>query len=449
MTHTTPTSIPRLMGPRHPSWEAGRHPFNLSVDQRPALLALPEDARAVTHVVRFAAHHGWQVAPQATGHGAAPLGDLAEIVLLRTSNLNGVELDVEARRARVEAGARWSDLVPAASDAGLAALHGTAGALSIAGYSLAGGIGWYARKFGLQANAITAIELVTAEAEFIRVDHDSEPELFWALRGGSGGFGVVTAIEFELQPLPQVYAGALFFQAERASEVLHRWREWTGELPEEMTSIARLLRLPDIELVPTPMRGRAFAQVEAVFGGDPLDGERALKPLRELGPEIDTLAAGPPAKVLPPQAEQPMAFVRGATLLDDLTADALDRLIEAAGPGSGSPLAAVELRHLGGAAGRREPGHGALGAVDGSALVVGMGMHHDAESRAAAESQLASIEAALDPFAAARRVAPFADQRGDASNFFDPPTVERLRRVKERFDPDGLFHANHDLTESA
>src|SRR5690606_12945548 len=145
-------------------------------------------------------------------------------------------------------------------------------------------------KHGLQTNAITAIELVTADGELIRADHDNHAELFWALRGGGGSFGVVTALEFDLLSISEVYAGALFFPYERASEILHAWREWTATVPDELTSIGRTLRFPDLPDVPDPVRGRSFTVLELAFIGDEADGADLAAPLRALGPIMDTVA---------------------------------------------------------------------------------------------------------------------------------------------------------------
>ena len=159
-------------------------------------------------IVEFARAQGMQVTAQRTGHNAEPLGDaLDQMILVKTDAMQGVEIDVERRIARVRAGAKWGNVVPQASDLGLAALHGSTPDVSVAGYSLGGGVGWYSRKLGLSANSVTAIELVTADGEFRRVDHENEPDLFWALRGGGGNFGIVTALEVQLYVDPRHLRG--------------------------------------------------------------------------------------------------------------------------------------------------------------------------------------------------------------------------------------------------
>ena len=246
-------------------WDGARLAFNVLVDQRPDAVALPGSAAEAAEIVAAATGDGLRIAPQGSAHNAAPLGSLEGTLLLRFERLTDVRIDAEARSARVEAGARWWDVVPRASELGLAALHGSSPEVNVVGYSLGGGIGWLAREHGLQTNRITAIDVVTADGAARRVDAGSDPDLFWALRGGAGNFGAVTAIEFELLPIAELYGGALFFDYERAGEVLRAWHEWTATAPESVTSLGRLMQFPPIELIPEMFRGKSYAIVEAVF----------------------------------------------------------------------------------------------------------------------------------------------------------------------------------------
>jgi FAD/FMN-containing dehydrogenase len=156
-------------------------------------------------------------------------------------------------------------------------------------------MGWLARKHGLQANSVTAVELVTADGRLVRADHATEPDLFWALRGGGGNFGVITALEFAVYPVEQLYAGVMLFEFERAAEVLHTWNESLPAMPDELTSWASLLHVPDLPFAPEPLRGRSFAVVLAAFLGDEAYGRALLANIRDLGPVLDTFAATSPA----------------------------------------------------------------------------------------------------------------------------------------------------------
>jgi len=435
-----------VLGPDDAGWDAARLAFNLRVDQRPALIAVPASREEVATVVRFARDAGLRVAPQRTGHNAEPLGSMERTILLKTNRLDRVHVDPAARRARVGSGARWEDVVPLASEHGLAALHGSTPDVSITGYSLGGGMGWYARKHGLAANSVTAIELVTADGSIHLVDENHQPELFWALRGGGGNFGVVTALEFELFPLTEVYAGVLFFPYERAAEVLHAWRQWTADAPEEVTSVGRLLQFPPLPEVPEPLRGNSFAVVEAVFLGDQAEGEALLAPLRQLGPALDTFAMVPPAGIaeLHMDPRDPVPALGDHSLYGELDAAAIEVLIEAAGPGSETSLVSVELRHMGGALARAEEGAGAVATMPGSYISYLVGIAADPETTARTEADLARVMAALAPYESGRYFN-FVERTASAESFFDPVTAARLLDVKQTYDPTHLFQANHEL----
>src|SRR3954454_19283702 len=227
--------------PDDPRYDEARSSFNLLVDQRPAAVAFPSHARHVAEAVALAQRAGLRVAPQATGHNQAPLGDMQDLLLVNVSRLQDVRVDPAARSVRVGAGVKWDRVAPRLSAHGLAGLHGSSPDVGIAGYSLGGGMGWLARKYGLQCNAVTAFELVTAEGELIRADAEHHAELFWALRGGGGNFGVVTAIEFDVYEVDELYAGAMFFPFEQSAEVLHAWNALLPTLPDELMSWASIM----------------------------------------------------------------------------------------------------------------------------------------------------------------------------------------------------------------
>jgi FAD/FMN-containing dehydrogenase len=375
------------------------------------------------------------------------MGSLDDVILLKTERLRGVDIDAERHVARVGAGVKWEDVVPRASELGLAALHGSTPDVSVVGYTLGGGVGWYARSHGLSANNVVAIELVTADGELRRVDHENDPELFWALRGGGGNFGVVTAIEIRLHPIAEIYAGVLFFPWERTSEVLHAWKAWLPSVPDEVTSVGRVLQFPPIEEVPAPFRGRSFVLVEAVFSGSEAEGVELMRPLRELGPELDTFAMVPPAAIaeLHMDPPQPIPYLGEHQLLDELTPDAIDAIASLVGPGSGSPLVSYELRHAGGALAREAGQHGALASLPGTYMSFGVGMVFGEESRKAIRARLDLLREALDDFDTGRKYLNFTEQATNPAHFYTPQTWARLQAVKAEVDPDRLFRANHAI----
>jgi FAD/FMN-containing dehydrogenase len=437
-----------LLTAQDSDWNMERLAFNILVDQQPAGIARPSTAEDVSDIVRTAAAQGKQVAAQRTGHNAAPLGSLADTVLMRTAGLGGVQIDADAGTVRVGAGALWGDVVPRASELGLAALHGSSPGVGITGYTLGGGVSFYHRKHGLACNRVTAIEVVTAGGEQVRVDAKNEPDLFWALRGGGGSFGVVSALEFDLLPVPEIFAGALMFPGEQASQVLQGWRDWTVEMPEEMTSVGRLLNFPPAPEVPEPLRGKSFAVLEVIYCGDPGDGEELAAPLRGLGDAgIDTLQAQPPAGIaeLHMDPPTPVPYTSESLLTHELPPAAIDSLVEAVGPGSGSQLVSVELRHGGGALSRVPQDAGALATLPGSFLAFAVGFVPVPEAMAPTRAWLGAFKAALEPYDAGRYFN-FVEESFDITQIFTPEVLGRLREVKQRYDPENLFKSNHPVT---
>src|SRR4051794_11310693 len=419
----------RVVAPSDPDWDATRQVFNLDTDLRPTAIALPRDERDVVAAVDYARANDLRVAPQATGHNAAPLGDLESTLLIDVRELQEISIDPGAQRVRVGAGVKWERVAPQLSEFGLAGLHGSSPDVGVTGSSLGGGMGWLARKYGLQTNSVTAIELVTADGRPRRVDATHEPELFWALRGGNGNFGVVTAIEFAVYPVEDLYAGVMFFPFERAAEVLHAWSEWAPTLPDELMTWASLLQFPDAPFVPEAVRGGSFAVVYGAFLGSEQEGRALVCSIRDLGPEMDTFAMVPPAVLgdMAMDPPDPLPIVSATAMLDELPRPGVDDLVATAGPGSGSPLGMVQLRLLGGALGRPALGAGARATLPGTFSMFSLGVPEDESSAATMRSYLDSVERALTPY----RVGyypNFVEEEADASAFFDPETWDRLRR---------------------
>jgi FAD/FMN-containing dehydrogenase len=342
----------------------------------------------------------------------------------------------------------WGDVVPAAAAHGLAALAGSAKDVGVVGYTLGGGIGWLARRYGLACSSVLAVEAVTADGRIVRADADSEPDLFWALRGGGGSFAIVTALEFALYPVAEVYAGALFWPLERAGEVLHAWSELVTVAPDELTSLGRLMQFPPIPEVPEPFRGRAFAIVEAAYCGPEADGAALVQPLRGLGPEMDTLATIPVGGLgeLHMDPPQPVPFAGDGMLLSELPADAVDALVGIAGAGSGSPLLSVEVRHLGGALANASASNGALSSIDAGFALYAVGMAMNADMSAAVQAHAARVQDVLEAWSADRSFMNFTERRADPGDLFDAATYARLRKVKAEYDPDAVIRGNHSIS---
>jgi FAD/FMN-containing dehydrogenase len=434
------------VGPADATYDQARQAWNLAVDQRPGLVVFPESADDVVEIVLYARRNGLQIAPQGTGHNAPPIVWNADVILLSTARMRGVTVDPVARRARVAAGTLWIEVTEPASEHGLAPLAGSSPDVGVVGYCLGGGVSWLARKHGLATNSVLAIEIVTADGRLRRVDAENDAALFWALRGGGGSFGVVTAMEIALYPMPELYAGAMFWDWEHSSKVMHAWREWTATLPDEVTSSARILQMPPIPEVPEIMRGRNFVTIDAAVIGDRAFGAEMVRALRDLQPEIDTFDMVPPVALsrLHNDPEEPMPVITDHRLLGELTPEAIDAFVAHAGPGSRSAMLMAEIRHLGGALGVAKPGNGALAKLDAGYLLFGGGLAIP-ELIPALKASLGAFKAAFAGWDAGTAYLNFEENPADSRSFYDELTYRRLAHVKTSVDPGDIFRSNHPI----
>jgi FAD/FMN-containing dehydrogenase len=436
-----------IVRPGDARYDEARPAWNLAVDQRPAAVASPRDADQVVAAVLYAKREGLRVAAQGTGHNASPLGDLSDTLLIKTHEMRGVEIDADNRVARVEAGAQWGDVVAPAGEYGLAALAGSSHDVGVVGYSLGGGVSFLARRYGLSADRVLAAEIVTADGELVRADRSQNQDLFWAIRGGGGAFGVITALEIELLDLPTVYAGAAFFPIERAAEVLHTWRELTQRVDDRTTSIGRIVRVPPFEDIPEPFRGRPFAMVEVIHIGDQRSGDEVVKAIRDLEPEIDTFGLIPTSALIHLHMDPP-GPVPGKgehhVAMATLPAEAIDAFVAANGAESDSEILTAEIRHIGGAVARRDGASGAAH-LDAEYISFAASIAATPELAAKAEHDLAQLDAALTPYESARKYLNFTEVASDASSFYEADTLARLRAIKAQVDPENLFRSNHDI----
>jgi hypothetical protein len=434
-----------VVRPGDADWDAARRAWQLAVDQRPEAVVRVASVDDIVAVLEAARALGLRVAPQSTGHNAAPLGPLEGTILLKTSALRGVSIDADRRVARVEAGALWMDVTARAARHGLTALAGSAPDVGVVGYTLGGGLSWHARSLGLAANSVVAVELVTADGVLRRVDPEHEPELFWAVRGGGGSFGIVTALEFRLYDFSEVYAGVLFWPLEKAAEVLSLWRQWVETVPDEVTSIGRLLRLPPFPELPEPLRGRSFV-VEAVLRMPASGADRLLDPLRALGPELDTFRPTPTSELaaLHMDPPAPVPAYGDGMLLTHLDQDAIDAVLAVAGPDAGCALLSVEIRHLGGAlTPGSAPTGGAVSGLDAAFAVFAVGMTPDERSGLVVRPAVEAVQMRLAPWSTGACYLNLAERHKAGTALFGATTYDRLCAIKTVYDPLNVIHANH------
>lgn len=434
--------------PGEPAYDEGRVPWNVAALQRPAAVAVPSTVDEIARVVRTAARVGLRVAPQNTGHAASTLvaGRLDDVVLVRTNRLNGVHVDPATQVARVEGGAIWRDVIAAAAPHGLTALHGSSPGIGVVGYSLGGGLGWYARKHGLAANSVIGVELVTADGEVLRADARTNAELFWALRGGNGGnFGIVTALELRLFAIEDAYAGMMLWDVSRAEEVVRAWAAWTAEAPDEVTTALRVMRFPPLPELPDFLRGRSLVIID---GAALLDDDTAgalLAPLRALGPELDTFGRVPAAALteLHMDPADPTPTAGAGTTVTRLDDAAVDVFLAQVGDGVETPIFLAEIRQAGGALARSDGSGGVLSHVPASHILMFLAMAFtpgmaDEGSRAAE-----AAVAALSPWSEGRNFLNFAERAVDPGTAFEANAWARLQEIRAQIDPAGVFVANH------
>lgn len=436
----------RIATAQEADWGQARQAWNLAADQRPVAVAFAEGAEDVAEVLAFAGENGLKVAAQGTGHGAGTLRSLDDVILIKTERMRGVE--VKDGRARVEAGVWASELGQAALQTGRSFLPGTSPNVGVTGYTLGGGLSWLGRKYGWACNRVTEIELVTADGEARTVDADSDADLFWALRGGGGGYAVVTALHLELVPVTEAYAGALLFPPEMTTDVIRAYRDWAQDAPEEVGSMAKMLNLPPIPDIPEPLRGNRWVSICAACIGTREEGERTIAPLRAIGkPTVDTFDQIPTTALtgIAMDPEPPVPALGHHRVLTDLPDDAIDALIDTAGPESGSPLLMVEVRQLGGALARPAGNGGALDRLEGKFVMLGIGMLMDPALREPITSALDQVTQTVDPWATEGGYFNYAERPCEVDAILPAETCRRLAQVKRTWDPDDLILANHSV----
>ena len=446
VTPFAPTALREAVGGRvyaagDDGYNAARLPWQRKHDPHPAVVVEatgPQDAIAA---LRFAREQDIPFSVQATGHGA--IQPLDGGVLLKTTAMSSVEVDAGRRIARVGAGALWSEVIAAAAPHGLAPLSGTSTGVGVVGYTLGGGTGWLSRAFGYAADSVVRAHVVTADGELVRASADEHPDLFWALRGGSGNFGVVTALEFRLYPVSSVYAGTTMFSPDRAADAFAAYREWALDEPDESSTALVLAQMPDMPQVPEPVRGQRVLMLRAFHLGEASDAERQFAPLRD--------AAGPPllegmrttpfpdaAAMLPPPP--PMVSDMRFELFHEIPDEAIAAVVEATGN-----VAGIELRHWGGEMARPSEDAGPIGHREVPFSIVVAGMTPDREQADAIEADLEAVAAKLRPHSTGGSFLNFLGDAGKTADAYTDADYRRLTEIKATYDPDNVFRANHNI----
>ena len=435
--------------PGEAAYDAATQVFNLSAPARPAAAVTARSIEDIRAALGFAEANGLPVRTYTTGHAAAGTRPEDGAVLVRTALDGDVEVDAERRVARIPAGTRWGAVVEAAAPHGLTAPHGSSPSVGVVGYLLRGGMSFYGRTVGLAANSVRAVELVTADGAHRRVDATEDPELFWALRGGGGGLGVVTAIEVALFPVAKVITGGAYWPAEHAERLLNLWLKWTDEAPWAATTSVRVVNLPDVEGVPPALAGRTMFAVDGAVLSTTEDVTEArriaddlLAPLRAVAePAMDTWALTEPPAVLHAHMDpsDPVPFVGDHMLLGALGEDGAEEFLRVLGPGSGSPLVVAGLRQLGGAFAVADPAGGALSHLEARYSYAGSGVLFDPVTPDLLHDHCSTVRSTLSTWDTGRTVPGFVEDFGRPQRHLDADGVAAVDAVRLRVDPNGLF----------
>jgi hypothetical protein len=438
-----PDTVP-IAFPGDPAYTAATGVFNLAGPAHPAAALTATSIADMQAAISYASARGRGVRVHTTGHSAGAATPMTGAVLIRPLLPGGVEIDPDRRLARIPAGTPWSAVVHAAAPHGLAAPHGTSGTVGAIGYLLHGGVSLYGRKLGLAANYIRSVETITADGQLRRVSAAEDPEFFWALRGGGGGFGVVTAVEIELFPVTALVAGAAFWSWTHAEAVIDAWYDWTLGAPEEVSTSLRVMNLPDLPEIPPMLKGGPVVCVAGVA----LEAAHAhdlLSPLRKIGePVLDTWQDGGPELVpeVHMDPDEPGAFIGDHLLLAEPGREGIAEFVRMTGEGSGSPLIAAELRQLGGRLAVADPTGGVLNRLDARLAYMGAGVP---ELRGTPEEIIEhcdKVRAALGPWDTGRTAPGFVKGLDRPRGHLSEADVEAVERVRARVDPGGLFRGD-------
>jgi FAD/FMN-containing dehydrogenase len=434
--------------PGDAGYDDERSVFNLNHELMPAVIVVAQSAIDVKAAVAFAAGQQRPVLVKTTGHQI--VGTAQGAVLITTHRMNDIEIDAVGRTARVGAGAVWAGVVQKAAEAGLAPLNGSNPTVGVAGYTLGGGLSpTLGRSNGYAADHVHSLDVVTADGELRYVDAESDPELFWALRGGKGNFGAVTALEFALFPVSRLYGGGIYFPGERMTDVLRAWTAWHPSTPETMISSFAALRLPPLPEIPESLRGVFTVALRIAYTDTAEDGERMIAPLRAVAPAIlDTVADMPYTAVASIHNEpiEPLPYYERSIMLREFPAEAQDTLVELVGPKSDTTMWISELRALGGAWDREPAVPNAVATRGLPYVLLGVEVGPLSEEQRLKES-IAALLDGMAPWQGDRRLvnnlAP--EEATDAVAIYGPERYERLAGVKKTYDPTNMFRLNHNV----
>ncbi|HSS33271.1 MAG TPA: FAD-binding oxidoreductase [Solirubrobacterales bacterium] len=443
-----------LIRPGDSNYEEARTIWNGAHDPRPALIARCQDAADVAHAVGFARSEGLEIAVRGGGHSIPGFSGVEDGLVIDLSPMKGIDVDITGRTVRAEGGVTWGELDSATQAHGLATPGGLISTTGIAGLTLGGGIGWLMRKHGLACDNLRSAEVVTADGRTVTASASENPDLLWGLRGGGGNFGVVTSFEFDLHPVgPTVCAGVVFYDGERAAEILRFYREFAAGAPDELTSMVNLLIAPPAPFLPEEWHGRKLAALIGCYAGDVEEGTKAMAPLQELGDPVADLIG-------------PMPFLEMQGMLDGLWPQGTqtymkagylreldDAAIEAAVSGhrSASASSEVHVQHFGGAVARVGAGDSAFAERQAPFVLNVLGVSHEEGNFESQVDWAQKAYAAFEPSLTGGAYINFLSAEGEERirDAYGAENFARLQGLKDRYDPTNVFHRNQNIPPSS
>lgn len=442
----------RLLLPGDAGFEQARLGWNRVIEHHPALILVATGVQDIVEGVRYAREAGIGIGVQLTGHGTQQPVDAGLLIVM--SAMNAVEVDQRSRIARIAAGAMWQDVLDQATPYGLAPLLGTSPHVGVVGYTLGGGIGWLARRYGLAADHVRWIELVTADGELRRASATENSELFWGLRGAGGSLGVITALEFDLFPVATLYGGMLAYPGTLARDALRFYRDWIATAPDELTSMITVIKFPALPAIPEALRGTAQVILKAAYAGGADAGAALIQawldwntPLNNTFGELSFAQVGRIAN----ESVEPQSILTSSEMFDALSDAAIDVIVRTM-IDSDAPLFATELRHAGGAITHGSYPPNAIGNRD-ALLYMGVGgMTPTPVAHLAVKAAIQRYKTALRPELSGGVYLNFlkGDEAGErAQDAYEPDSYERLLTLKAQYDPDNLFRYGYQLGAAA
>ena len=428
-----------------PRWDAVRSPWNLAIDQHPVAVAAPGDLDELKALLAAARADELQLAVQPSGHGAS--GTLDGTVLVRTAAFDGLDVDVEARVARIGAGVRMGRVLKALAGTGLVAMSGSSGVVNATAFMLAGGHTWFARSLGFASSSLRAVELLTADGRHRWLRDADEPELLWALRGAGGAFGVVTAIEVDLHPAPVLTGGRIVFEGTDAASVFRATVAAGRTAPPTLALHAGAVRIPDVPQAPAELRGRTIVAVETVELGESDAARATLDQIRAAGTVVgDTVGPidAPALTAIGQEPTDPSADYFWSALAD-LDESNVDRLVEAWQSPEGRPAMGLSFRVLGGAL-AAPPARPAIAGAVREGHVVSARVLAVPGAAEPAHRAFDALHRALGVAASDRTFGTFLAPRAGYTGAYAESDVARAARVKATVDPEGRFRGNRDFT---